>query len=442
MVQKLRAGSLHSFGLAALAWCCACSSGHPELGGAGGNQGTAGAGAVSGSAGATFQVGDAGPALDAASCASVSERAIAEKRPVDIIFVIDNSGSMSEEIAAVEARINNDFARILEASGADFRVILVSRYGVHEKTGPAASAANDICIRAPLGASDCTSPVVPASLNVPPRFYQYNQEITSQDAWCKLLDGWRVPDGWAAYLRPEAFKSIVIISDDDNACATVAASQLAAGDLVKLSMSPQAFIFKDPGANALRFDAALRELSQAQFGTATRRNYRVHSIVGMVKNAANNGAWPPSAPLQTERCGSDVDAPGQAHQSLSILTGGLRFPICEHENFDVVFHALAADAIQSAELSCEWKIPSPPSGESFDSGRVNLEYFPAGGSAGTTIPKVAAPSDCGAGGGWYYDDEAHPSKLLACPATCQTLESDAMGALNIAFGCSTIVDVR
>jgi len=422
-----------------LALCCGCGSAHhdsnePGRGGVGGSS------MLNTSGGATFELGDAAPLVDAASCASISERATAEKRPVDIIFVIDNSGSMSEEIAAVEARINDDFAGILSASGADYRVIMISKYG-EKSPGSAANGPNDICIRAPLGAGDCSGTQPKPTLNAAPRFYQQDVEIMSQDAWCKLIDGFAGSDGWGQYARPEAFKSIVIVSDDESECTT-AAALASSSDPVQLSANPGAFVLKDPSADAARFDVTLRALSVEQFGTAERRKYRVHSIVGVVGNTTDEGAWPPSAPLQAAECGSDVDAAGEAHQALSILTGGLRFPICAHDNFNVVFRALAADALQAAQLSCEWKIPPPPSGEAFDPGLVNLEYHAGGGATVTTIPKVNTLGDCRASGGWYYDQDPNPSRVLACPATCQTLEADSSGAINLAFGCSTIVDVR
>ena len=62
------------------------------------------------------------------SCASVSQKAESHRQPVDILFVIDNSTSMTDEIESVRNRINDDFARIISESDVDYRVILISRY--------------------------------------------------------------------------------------------------------------------------------------------------------------------------------------------------------------------------------------------------------------------------------------------------------------------------
>ncbi|MGA9522274.1 MAG: hypothetical protein WBV82_12460, partial [Myxococcaceae bacterium] len=63
------------------------------------------------------------------ACESLSDEASLTKKPVDIIVVIDNSGSMTAEIVAVENNINVNFAQIIEQSGIDYRVILLAKHG-------------------------------------------------------------------------------------------------------------------------------------------------------------------------------------------------------------------------------------------------------------------------------------------------------------------------
>ena len=45
---------------------------------------------------------------------------------------------------------------------------------------------------------------------------------------------------------------------------------------------------------------------------------------------------------------------------------------------------------------------------------------------------------CGAFGGWYYDDEANPSTIILCPATCETVRGDESGKISVVLGCDTI----
>ncbi len=48
--------------------------------------------------------------------------------------MIDNSGSMSAEIKGVQDNINKNFAQIIESSGIDYRVIMLSRFGKYTST--------------------------------------------------------------------------------------------------------------------------------------------------------------------------------------------------------------------------------------------------------------------------------------------------------------------
>ena len=58
-------------------------------------------------------------------CATAQAEATLTKEPVDIILVLDNSGSMAQELQAVEDNINKNFASILATGDADYRVILI-----------------------------------------------------------------------------------------------------------------------------------------------------------------------------------------------------------------------------------------------------------------------------------------------------------------------------
>lgn len=75
------------------------------------------------------------------NCAATSATPTLVREPVDVIVVIDNSQSMTNEIQAVERNIGVSFAQILEASAVDYRVILLARHG-------SAVSQQSICIRA------------------------------------------------------------------------------------------------------------------------------------------------------------------------------------------------------------------------------------------------------------------------------------------------------
>src|SRR5262245_3392301 len=67
--------------------------------------------------------------------------------PPDIVLVVDNSGSMVEEVYDVERNINFNFSPILSKSGVDYRVILFSSHGD--------SRTQKICVGPPLSRNQC-----------------------------------------------------------------------------------------------------------------------------------------------------------------------------------------------------------------------------------------------------------------------------------------------
>jgi hypothetical protein len=97
--------------------------------------------------------------------------------------------------------------------------------------------------------------------------------------------------------------------------------------------------------------------------------------------------------------------------------------------------------IRSKAIACEYQIPS--SGVSFD--KVNVSFTSGGND--TPIGHVpgadgTAGSGCDSRGGWYYDkaygDGGTPGKITVCPATCQMLQADLSGTVNVLLGCPTI----
>jgi hypothetical protein len=71
--------------------------------------------------------------------------------------------------------------------------------------------------------------------------------------------------------------------------------------------------------------------------------------------------------------------------------------------------------------------------------QVNVQYIPGNGGAPVDILHAQSAADCDpVQGGWYYDNNAAPTKILICPATCTTIEADDMGKINIVYRCPTI----
>ncbi len=91
----------------------------------------------------------------------------------------------------------------------------------------------------------------------------------------------------------------------------------------------------------------------------------------------------------------------------------------------------AIEDIRRKAISCEIPIPPPPPGKSFDRDKVNVSV-----STGEGATQLRYDPTC-AGGGWRYDDETAPTQIVLCPATCENAKSDPSTQVDFAFGCAT-----
>lgn len=388
----------------------------------GGSQddGAGGGDGASDESGLDIDSGAGDSALDPdAACAAQSSTATLVKKPVDIIVVVDNSGSMTNEIVGVQKNINDNFANILEASGLDYRVILVARHG-------SASSGQSVCIEAPLSgipAGGCgTPPAKPVSR--PPRFFHYSTEVASRDSWCKILSTYATadefsaaPTGWKDWLRPDAFKTFVEITDDGVGCSYGGKSYQDSNTVAGGT------------AAAPQFDAALLALAPSQFGTATDRNYAFYSIVAMGYNTPATEPYPATSPVVATKCPTAAN-PGTGHQALSVLTGALRFPICDTTSYDKVFQAIAAGVIKGAKASCSFPTPTPKPGETIDPSTVVVRYESGAGTS-TLFEQVANAGACKPGA-FYLASGA----IQLCPDTCTTVQADDKADIQVLWGCA------
>jgi hypothetical protein len=426
--HRLALASLASTFLGATAVGVGCGAGSSQptgsssatttSGGGAGGSGGAGTGGAQGSGGdiIDFDAGSNDSALDPDSaCATQSANATLTKKPVDIIITIDNSGSMTEEIVGVQKNINENFAQIIEQSGLDYRVILVARHGK-------ASVGQNICVEAPLSgiaAGGCTNPP-PMPINNPPKFFHYSVEVASTNSWCKLTSTYHIPDefnlapnGWAEWLRPDAFKVFIEITDDRVSCGAYNDGNTAAAGIAAANL----------------FDTDLLALDPAQFGDAMKRNYRQYSIVAMAYNDPPTKPYEPADPIITGKCPTAANA-GTGYQALSILTGGLRFPLCDTTSYDVVFQAIAQGVVEGAKVECDFPIPDPPPGKTIDLSTVIVQYTPGGMGVPMEFAQVPGPAQCGPKS-FYLEG----GKIHLCPETCALVQEDNKAAISVLFGC-------
>jgi hypothetical protein len=251
-----------------------------------------------------------------------------ERVPVDIVFIVDNSGSMAAADAEFEQALPA-FATRLDRDQVDYRIILLSRHRRDER-GASSLADTSICVAAPLsGLAGCPSER-PA---LGPRFFPYSLKIDVSDSFQQTLTAFSTPDpfglterGWSEWLRTGALPILIEISDGDSALSSrVFVSGLAAAAPERFSADPDSagFVF--------------------------------HSIVGVVQKFLALDLYLADEPIVSDVCtgrGSNPDNAGQVYQELSRSTRGLRQSICPANVMGLRLQVLATDVIRRSVSPC------------------------------------------------------------------------------------------
>lgn len=306
-------------------------------------------------------------------CGDFSAEADGSVRPVDIVWIVDASPSMDEEIAIIEANLNAWAARIA-SSGLDYRVVLIGADRAHCTDG---RCYFEICVPEPLsGAAGC-----PDSDSA--RYRHVRAPVHSGDGLDVAV---ATLDAWGDFLRPEAALHFVMVTDDDQGW----------------------------GLDADEFSALLDD---ARFGDPVR----FHSVIDEVGRL-------PSCGLFGEPECSCGEARGETYVQLSERTGGRVHSVCAAD-WDPIFAALEDAVVAEAGIPCAFDLPALPDGLGFATDRVNVDL--RHGAEVEALANVADAAACGAQAGWYYDDPEAPARVHLCPAACES----GADAVEIEFGC-------
>jgi hypothetical protein len=335
------------------------------------------------------------PSATTEDCVAESTGAETTSLPVDIVLVVDTSFSMAPAIQAVQDSINIDFANILAQSGVDYRVIVL---------GGATDTQVPICISAPLSGTDCNPPPpVPA---ITDRYKHYDAQTGSGAFLASILNWYGTPDkhnlapgGYQDFLRPEAVKVILGMTD-----GTSASDSPAEGDA---------------------FDTNLLNLQPAAFGTPGDRRYKFHLIVSMPANTPAEEPWLSDDPI----AGS-----GGSLQQVAILTGGWRYPLSETQVFPLLFQEIAEDVIATTPIACEFPIPEAPMGE-IDPNTIEIDYLVNGQPPPIAFHQVVDLASCEAEAFYITNDT-----VILCPDSCALVQADPGAQLDVRYGCDVGFD--
>jgi hypothetical protein len=316
------------------------------------------------------------PGTDSGACST--ENVVAEEgtRPVDIIWVIDNSGSMDREEMLVQTNMNA-FASMVGGFGLDYHVIVIA-----------------------------DTSHISITLADPTRLRQVNQSVDSHNAFEQVINTYPM---YQDFLRPGGVRHIIVVSDDES-------------DMAADTFRTMANALPPPG-----FPVTMTEPD----------GFFLHAIVAEDPPYCNDSGFPCTCRVMGCPCIGESAERGAIYIDLQTRTGGVFASLCQTD-WNPIFMALATAARANTMLPCQYEIPPPPAGMTLDLNAVNLRYTPSGG-APVFIPHVASMADCGPGGGWYYDNPTMPAFVLVCPATCTTFMADPGGEVEVAFGCETII---
>ncbi|MCA9620184.1 MAG: hypothetical protein KC731_14280 [Myxococcales bacterium] len=370
--------SLLVLGLGVVAACSAGSGkseGSQSSGqGAGGGVVGAGSGAGMGTGGGLGHAGGAGQGGEQA-CQEIDVAAAPLDDAADIIFVIDTSGSMTEEMGFVVDNMNA-FSQQIVGSGVDARVIMLARapFCILNECVPG------ICVDPPLGSGSC-----PADENVPAGYYHPQSDINSVDSLSQLVFLYPTYGG---NLRTYSRKYIVIVTDDNATFpyindANAFLDQYVALDPPKLT------------------------------------GVTVHAIYCFDGNGPCENA-------------------GTVYEDLVNLTGGIHGDLAS-QDFQPIFNDVATQVVAEAGVPCQYPIPEPPDQAELDPSKVNVAFTDGDGNIHEILQVAGYGACDPVLGGWYYDDPVNPTAISMCPATCDFVSTDAGGSMDIKFGCATKV---
>jgi hypothetical protein len=273
----------------------------------------------------------------------VAETTTAETilRPVDIVWIVDRSGSMDDEALIVQNNINA-FAASIGTSGIDYHVVMVC-------------AAAFLSVPPPLG-------------DDPERFLYVEEDVQSHDGLSDLITRF---DSYSAFLRPHATTHFVVVTDDESENMNWEDFQ----SMMRTRLG-HSFVFHaiaSPPGSTHTLDFCFPPIPCEEEGC--------ESLTG------------------------DEDAPanGDEYWELANATGGRQFSICT-DDWSGLFGTLTDAIAIPMPLPCRYTLPEPPDGGVVNRNQVNFVFTPTGGVE-QWVPYVEHYGNCSGQGWYYEGDE-------------------------------------
>jgi hypothetical protein len=92
------------------------------------------------------------------------------------------------------------------------------------------------------------------------------------------------------------------------------------------------------------------------------------------------------------------------------------------------------DVVTRSAIGCAYALPPPPKGQTLDPTSVGVDVTATTGDK-TPIPRVVDPTSCAAGAGFYLEGTTQP-KVVLCPASCAALNAESGSRVDVLVGCA------
>lgn len=298
---------------------------------------------------------------------------------VDVIIIVDNSGSMLGEMPAVFKGVFNELIPAMDNVELDYNIILFTE--------------------AQTLRSQC-----PTCIESLPKVNLIDVRVNSTDGLSMFTSH---EEKVSPHLRQDSLKVFVNITDDN--------STLSGFD----------------------FDKQLRDAYPGQFYDANsgKRNYIFHSVIGVeVPNELNVG-MPADQPVVNDRCSTAPNA-GQVYQQLSRSTNGLRFSVCSKEiRYDDIFTQIVSQTNNIGRIPCTILLPQPSNPKrKADPTRIGMQAQLANEQLPKALYEIAPTERCDAEA-FYTVNIEKKTYIKLCPALCDDLNAASGSTLQIATGC-------
>ena len=301
-------------------------------------------------------------------------------RPVDIVWVIDSSGSMRNEAQIVQENMNR-FVQAFSHLEQEVQTVLVAD-------------TDYVNVPPPLG-TDAT------------RFLHINHRVSSRSALLDLLMHW---DAYKHRLRPDSMVHFVVVTDDES------------------SLPAPCFIDEMRANLGEQRELRLHTVSSEGISEETHAAVPVFDLPACGERYHGEEIF--------VRACTGAARPGLQYWGGAKLTGGEALSICT-SNWSEVFETLADNAERVSIAGCETPVPALPSGVDFNSDEVELLAHPQSGDT-LRVAQIPDASACEGGGGWYFDDANNPTQLTICEQTCFELGTADVG-LELDMNCAFVL---